>query len=140
MKVTAGERYIRLAHHGHINAFDSNPRHVRMELVGVRGVARAGAGAGAGAVGNGSNDVREGAREWVGGSVQVIYGRTKLTRGSRCKPWRKKVYSELPYVLTVFNRRYSVSAVVVDEERILGLKVRCVFFLQSPVLSFCSLK
>jgi hypothetical protein len=135
VNVSAGERYVRLAHDRHIHVLDFNPHHVRMELAGVRVGMAEGSSADSDSVSNDSTNVQEGTARikadngpGEGGSVQVVYGRTKLTHGSQSNPWQKKIYSELPYVLTVSNRRYRVGGVVVDEERILGLKVRCASF------------
>lgn len=52
--------------------------------------------------------------------MEVVHGRTKLMKS---KPWKTKLQSELPYVLTVSEPKPQYHAVVMDEERIIGLEV-----------------
>jgi hypothetical protein len=120
LTASAGERYVRLAPDRHIHLLDFNPHHVRLELARVR----AGKVEGPSAV---SDEVREG-KEPAPGSVQVVNYKTVLTHGREKNPWRDKLYSGLPYVLTVSKEAYHAGAVVIDEERLITLKkVQCAF-------------
>jgi hypothetical protein len=105
--VTAGERYVRLIDR-HIHVLDFNPHHVRLEL------SRAGAQ-------DNSSRMRSGGRKE--GSVQVVHGRTLVKHGCRSNPWRKNVYTELPFVHTISKDPYSITAAMIDGERIIGVKV-----------------
>jgi hypothetical protein len=50
-----------------------------------------------------------------------MQGRTLLEHGRDKNPWRKELYSELPYVLTVCDEIYRIGGVVMDEQRLIGL-------------------
>jgi hypothetical protein len=114
----AGERYVRLAPDRHIHLLDFNPHHVRVQLACARTAAE---NAQFPSARGESASVRE--REGRS-SVQVVHGKTVLEHGGEANPWRKKLYSELPYVLTVSNDVYRIGGVVMDEERIIGLRLK----------------
>jgi hypothetical protein len=99
---------------------DFNPHHVRWQ--------HAHAGDGGGVTSPSAGDEGAGVRG-KGGSVQVVRGRTLLEHGGEANPWRRKLYSELPYVLSVSETKFGYCAVVMDEDRLIGLKARHVILL-----------
>jgi len=103
---SVGERHIGYAIDRVIRVFDFNPHHVRLQLARdstANAVALAGG-------------VRKRGSNWT---VRVVHGRTMFQDG----PWRKKVYSELPYVLTSSEPIFRYYLVLMDEERVIGLEV-----------------
>jgi hypothetical protein len=105
----AGERYVRLAPDRRIHVLDFNPHHVRLQTAAVAG----------------SSPSTAAQNEDAGGSVQVVSEKTMLTHGTDKNPWQKKLYTELPYVLSVSNEVYPrMGGVVMDEERIIGLELK----------------
>lgn len=108
--VSSGQRYVRLTSDRHIHLFDFNPHHVRRELARANSI-------------DANADANTGARS----AVEVVHGKTFLIHPIESYPWRKKVYTELPYVHTISKDRHSIGAVLIDGERIIGIKVRLLF-------------
>jgi hypothetical protein len=53
----------------------------------------------------------------------AIHGQTLLKHGGESNPWRKIVSTELPFIDTISKDPYSVSGVMIDGERIVGVEV-----------------
>jgi hypothetical protein len=121
---------------------DFNPHHVRLETARALGGTSESTGAGTGAdpsagttasadvalPTDGETDENEtisilSSPRGEGGSIQVVPGRMAVEHGSDSNPWRKKLYTNLPYVRTISEESYPIGAALIDEERIIGLKV-----------------
>lgn len=148
---SSGERYVRFAPDHRIHLLDFNPHHVRLEtaraLDGMSETIGTGADPSAGAIANTGEDMGAPAadgetdgnettsisgRGREGGSVQVVPGKMAVEHGSDPNPWRKKLYTNLPYVRTISEESYPIDAALIDEERIIGLKVLMRFPIAFP--------
>ncbi|KAH9059215.1 hypothetical protein EDB87DRAFT_1737680, partial [Lactarius vividus] len=63
------------------------------------------------------------------GNRQVLkVAETVILAGTVFRPFTEDVRSALPYIETVTQKKYRYEGVLIDEERILGLEVRSLFF------------